>query len=44
MLGYKVRKGFRVALLAGTCLAATPTAAQDAEFEARLVIEPEAVL
>lgn len=36
MLGYKVRKGFRVALLAGTCLAATPTAAQDAEFEARL--------
>ena len=36
MLGYKVRKGFRVALLAGTCLAATPAAAQDAEFEARL--------
>lgn len=36
MFGYKVRKGFRVALLAGTCLAATPAAAQDAEFEARL--------
>ncbi|HCS18295.1 MAG TPA: hypothetical protein DIW45_11515 [Erythrobacter sp.] len=36
MLGCKVRKGFRVALLAGACLAATPAAAQDAVFEARL--------